>query len=426
MMLMPQSTTPGTSKRAEWRKSESGCWSCSIGKRSRRVRIFQRKAGGQFYRDVWIAGKGKSRASMGTKSRTEARALAEAFLRGIQEALDCDDAQPSQARAPLTLGELCNRYREEAPAYRKNKPRTRSDKNARAELLCAGIGRDIPVEYLTLADVERYSEIRTLGTGWPDGRATAPARARSVAADLQLLRTMIRWATTVRLPDFSWLLKENPLRGLKLPSEPDPRRPVATYDRFELVLDATLELASVAEEKIRTQWIRLGLALVLAEATGRRIGAIAALRWEDFEQDPPAIRWRAENDKRRREALIPMPDGLASEVRRIQVRLGNAEDGWCFPNRRGGHWTKDILSQLLIKAEAHAQVPKLEGGLWHPYRRKWATERKTLPDADVMTAGGWKDLATLKASYQQTDEETLLAVAGSTVKLMSRKSPGKQ
>ncbi len=43
------------------------------------------------------------------------------------------------------------------------------------------------------------------------------------------------------------------------------------------------------------------------------------------------------------------------------------------------------------------------------YRRKWATERKHLPDPDVMQAGGWKDQRTLQV-YQQTDEETLLEV----------------
>ena len=30
-------------------------------------------------------------------------------------------------------------------------------------------------------------------------------------------------------------------------------------------------------------------------------------------------------------------------------------------------------------AKEKAGLPKLEGGLWHPYRRKWATERKYLP-----------------------------------------------
>ncbi len=50
------------------------------------------------------------------------------------------------------------------------------------------------------------------------------------------------------------------------------------------------------------------------------------------------------------------------------------------------------------------------GGLWHPYRRKWARERKHLPDVDVAAAGGWAELASLKSAYQQTDDATILRV----------------
>jgi hypothetical protein len=51
-----------------------------------------------------------------------------------------------------------------------------------------------------------------------------------------------------------------------------------------------------------------------------------------------------------------------------------------------------------------------QGSLWHAYRRKWATERKHLPDADVAAAGGWKSTVTLKTAYQQADSETILRV----------------
>jgi hypothetical protein len=53
---------------------------------------------------------------------------------------------------------------------------------------------------------------------------------------------------------------------------------------------------------------------------------------------------------------------------------------------------------------------KLERGVWHPYRRLWAVERKHLPDVDVARAGGWRDLTTMKRSYQQADPITTLRV----------------
>ncbi len=52
----------------------------------------------------------------------------------------------------------------------------------------------------------------------------------------------------------------------------------------------------------------------------------------------------------------------------------------------------------------------LRGTLWHSYRRKWATERKHMPDVDVAQAGGWKSTVSLKTSYQQADTETTLRV----------------
>jgi len=66
------------------------------------------------------------------------------------------------------------------------------------------------------------------------------------------------------------------------------------------------------------------------------------------------------------------------------------------------------------------RIPKLDGGLWHAYRRKWAIERKHLPLKDVAAAGGWKDVNTLLEVYQQADEESVLAVTSETRKLRER------
>jgi len=54
---------------------------------------------------------------------------------------------------------------------------------------------------------------------------------------------------------------------------------------------------------------------------------------------------------------------------------------------------RPTLAGLLETGEADAKLPKLDGGLWHPYRRKWATERKYQPLANVAAAGGWQNTA---------------------------------
>jgi hypothetical protein len=80
-------------------------------------------------------------------------------------------------------------------------------------------------------------------------------------------------------------------------------------------------------------------------------------------------------------------------------------------------WSRHHARKLLERAENAAKVGHLEGSDFHAYRRKWATERKHLPDADVAAAGAWSDTRALKMSYQLTDEQTLLAVVNEPTKL---------
>ena len=58
-------------------------------------------------------------------------------------------------------------------------------------------------------------------------------------------------------------------------------------------------------------------------------------------------------------------------------------------------WHRTEFDIALRRAERKAELEPLLGGLRHPYRREWATERKSLPLPDVMAVGGWKDSQTL-------------------------------
>jgi len=64
----------------------------------------------------------------------------------------------------------------------------------------------------------------------------------------------------------------------------------------------------------------------------------------------------------------------------------------------------------LRRAEILAKLPKLDRGLWHAFRQKWATERKHLPTVDVAAAGGWAGTESLIRCYQQADSATMLSV----------------
>jgi hypothetical protein len=69
-----------------------------------------------------------------------------------------------------------------------------------------------------------------------------------------------------------------------------------------------------------------------------------------------------------------------------------------------------LPDRWLRKAEKEAGLEPQTGSLWHAFRRKWATERKHLPDVDVAAAREWKGTVSLKRAYQQADPATILDV----------------
>ena len=97
-----------------------------------------------------------------------------------------------------------------------------------------------------------------------------------------------------------------------------------------------------------------------------------------------------------------MPEPLAKALKEFRRRVA-AIAGWIFPGERlpeqpmGPH----LFDKWLTAAEQRAELPKLKGGIWHSYRRTWATERNPLPRKDVAEAGGWMDTETLLTCYQR-------------------------
>ena len=113
-----------------------------------------------------------------------------------------------------------------------------------------------------------------------------------------------------------------------------------------------------------------------------------------------------------RDTLVPIaPDvrGALDRIVRERPGIGSAP---LFPSPENPQKpiSRHLADAWLRKAEQLASLEPQKGSLWHAYRRKWATERKHLPDVDVAAAGGWKTTQTLKTAYQQADAETMLRV----------------
>ena len=92
------------------------------------------------------------------------------------------------------------------------------------------------------------------------------------------------------------------------------------------------------------------------------------------------------------------------------------------PRKPRRHTSKDRVRWWLLYAEELAGVEKPQGSLWHAYRRKWATERKHLPDTDVMRAGGRSNIESLKTAYQHADPKTMLQVMTEPIPLREAES----
>lgn len=58
---------------------------------------------------------------------------------------------------------------------------------------------------------------------------------------------------------------------------------MATWERYEATVATMRALRSeTASEEVSVRWITMEFALFLAERTGRRLGSIRQIRWEDF------------------------------------------------------------------------------------------------------------------------------------------------
>lgn len=170
------------------------------------------------------------------------------------------------------------------------------------------------------------------------GDVTGKTRARSAEADISLLHWMMNWASTVRLPTGAFLLLRNPLRGIKRVSEKNKKQPVATWERYEATIAAIQKLRSESDsDEARIRWTRIEFALFLAERTGKRLGSIRQLRWENFAFERQIVYRRAEADKKGYKWEVPMPTDFFESVRQFRRELA-AVDGFVFaaPNSCDG------------------------------------------------------------------------------------------
>lgn len=434
-------------------QQREAAWSKLIEESGVQVRLFER--GGKIYRDValgrTVSESGKARTKHDVRSMGHSdRKLAEKQARSLAKEIARGRLNGHVPDGRLTLGQLFTAYRlHRLPTL--SKPRQREAQTRMAMFLDAW-GAGLPVQDVDQTRVMAYSAarraLRVVAPGLritEDGarrrgyRKPQPVRDGALDGEFRFLNSVLNWACGFKSQGRP-LLQTNPLpirgkdrRALGWPVEKNPRRPVAAHDRYT----ATQKHTDTIDPDGRLRAI-----LALARFTARRESAICALYASDLLFSPEriraaladagrneadgehmqhgAIRWRDVEDKQGLLFITPIGAEARAELDRYQRRAARVGDVPLFPapgrkpkrdakpnEKRAPEKpiSRDTAAKWLVRAEQLAGMPKLRGGVFHPYRRLWAIERRHLPSLDVAAAGGWSDDQALRLIYQRAQPD---------------------
>jgi hypothetical protein len=395
------------------------------------VRVFERRPDEPIYREVRLDGK-RDRKSLGHRDRRLAVEQAKALAKRLAE------LRLTGVTGSLTLGQLWAQYQQHRLPHLS--PGRQAHVRQHAAFLLAHFGDRFTLDNLSQSHVDGFVSARRAGAlgakNRKDGRRAV--RDDTIRQNLNWLAAGLAWARGFRVGGRR-LLTTDPLEGVSFPREKNVRRPVASEARYR----ATMAKADEVDPRGR-----LACLLALARYTGRRINALCSLLASDVllsEQavtralaaaglDPAiarhmpngAIRFRRELDKQGYEDVAPLSSAARKALDaylRTHPRVGDVP---MFPKtkRPAEPIRKMDVSLLLRRAEDRANLPHLERGGWHSYRRLYAVERKHLPDVDVARSAGWRDIQTMKRSYQQADPATTLRAIENAVDAVELASDG--
>ena len=396
----------------------SKVWSASVGPHGARVWVAERTFGGPVALHYGHPGRGRTRRSLGFHVRAiDGKLIAAAVTRAKQKAGQLSNrliAGELPAEQAVTLGEVFGCYRREIVAHQHRKHQ--ADTSSALDFWQNFLGRGFDIAKFGTREWNAACRARESGARDVRGRSVSdssgrsPVGPRTVAKTLAVLRHVCRFATCYRRPDGSFLLDVDPTRGLPLPRERNPARPICDDQRLTQLLEVADRVAMGRAGRERSYLREL---LILAAHSGRRIGAIVALRWSDWSPDRGSygmLRWRADSDKLGQEWIAPVSPEVREALESLRADRPGGE-AWIFPAPRSeGHVRVDVTRSWLRRAEELAELDHPRGFGWHSLRRMWATKRKHLSVQDVAAVGGWRQTQTLQDLYQRADLETMEAV----------------
>lgn len=370
-------------------------WSYSAGEwGTNRVRAFEHPTTGLLYLEFYDRGEER----MGGKRRRIAlghreRELAKAKAEELAAAFRSTSSMPARE---LTLGKLFDNYLREVTPTKGDGKQRHDRRTAELFLRCFGPGRK--PRTLSLRDWNRFIEQRKSGALRPLGSALPrPIGPQQIRYDLQWLLAVFNWGVLAGDGLGGTLLNRNPLKGLPLPKEENPVRPIITHADYEALLAVSRHINPLFE-----------LALVMANETGHRISAISNLRWSDIDFPKQAIRWRSDNDKSGFEHTTALSSLAIQALERARRERPGIGDSWVFPSTDSRRpVSRHLLRDWFNRARQAVGLPDGERFGYHALRRKFASELKNIPLVDLAQLGGWKTTQTILTCYQRPDEKTM-------------------
>lgn len=370
-------------------------WSYKTGERGRnRVRAYVRPNRGfflEFYvRDPDTGERKRRRRSLDIGDSAEAKAEADRLAAKLadQPLVDPDEEIALRTLFDNFIERRGSRLSEDRRSYYEQM----------RELFCRYFGPWKRALNLNRADWDRFVEDRLRGAvdgrGHPvsspdDRELRSPNTAKK---NLKALRAVMNWGVAADL------LESNPTEGYPLPSDRNPPRPRVTQERYEAMLQVAGEV----------DW-RFKLALILANETGHRIGAVRRLRWSDLDLAEGLIRWRGEADKRGKAHITPMTEPAREALRESRSERPAVGEAWVLPAPKHASQpcSKSIMRDWWLRAEELADLEHVNGLGWHGLRRKFADEHRDVAPRDLADLGGWDTPRTILDVYQDADLDAM-------------------
>lgn len=373
-------------------KHATTCWSYIAGEKGRnRVRAFQR--GAVITLDYRLEDGRRVSQTLGHNDRDLAKQKADALAAKFASAT-------SRPVGVLTLRALFDTYlKEKTPG--KSSSAQGHDRRALVLFLKA-FGSDRRPSTLSVRDWTSFIDRRRRGELAYKRRKGKTVRNEIIRQDLKTLLAVLNWAERARDDRGEFLLDKNPLRGLELPIEAEPQRPVLSAEQFATVREKAAELSSLAELFVLVLWF-----------SGHRAASVRQLRWDDVDVEGKAVVWRADVDKMAFRHANPLHPELLrplADAKAIADLTGSG--AWVFPCPRDGAKPMNRMDAATMwRKIADAAGIKVGSRIGtHSFRRAFANRLRNAPLKELVNLGGWKTERTVVGTYLQPDQNAQRAV----------------